>query len=246
MVGPLFLYSRSPSPHERRMLDLAAARPKRDPNMPVRVAVLLTPLEDPQPREMHLLRRHFETQGIDAVLEDVGLATREDAYRPDVAARLAAADLVLLSGGSSERVYDATAGTPALIALERAWAHGAVVAGCSAGAVVMGRGHVRVRGEDQQVGQRWGWLKQVVVVPHFGSRDVSDWLRHFPGCSLLGIPNGGMALIPPDGGRVESLGSESLWILPTIGEPPVEVPTGRAYDLAAGRVATVVSASSHL
>jgi cyanophycinase len=204
-----------------------AARPGRNPAAPLRVAVLLTPLAEPQPREMRLLRAHFATGGVDVVVEDAGLATREAACDPAVTARLAAADLVLISGGASQRVYDATVGTPALAALEEARAAGAVVAGCSAGAVVMGRGHLRERGEERQVGDRWGWLGQVIVVPHYGRRDVSHTLRSFPGCSLLGIPNGAMALVEPDTGRIESLGPAPLWIVPEVAARPIELPAGQ-------------------
>jgi hypothetical protein len=66
------------------------------------------------------LRRHFGTQGVAITLEDAGRATREASSRPDVCARLAAADLVLISGGLSSRLVEATLGSPDLAALEAA------------------------------------------------------------------------------------------------------------------------------
>jgi cyanophycinase len=49
------------------------------------------------------------------------------------------AKLIFISGGDQSRFMDAVNGTPALEALKEAFANGAVIAGTSAGAAVMGR-----------------------------------------------------------------------------------------------------------
>jgi putative intracellular protease/amidase len=234
-AGPLLLYSTSPSPHERLALDWASRRRGRDPQAPLRVVVLLTPLAAPEPRELRGLRRHFGTQGVAITLEDAGLATREDASRSEVCARLAAADLVLISGGSSSRLVEATLGTPALAALEAARAAGAVVAGCSAGAIAPGAGFFRGPRDDRRPAPSWGWLPRALVAPHFGRYDLPPWTEAFPGCCLLGIPNAGMAFVAPDGGgatRIESLGPAPLTILAAGDAPPLALPPGRSWQLA--------------
>jgi cyanophycinase-like exopeptidase len=154
-----------------------------------------TALPDPSDAELAGLRSHFCTQGVEVVLSDSGLASRADAYRPAVADRLAAADLVLITGGSPELLCERTVATPALAALRKASESGAVIAGCSAGAIVLGAGMPIGKGDDRRSIALWGWLPRTVVVPHFGNFDTKPWVQAFPHCSMLGIPNDAMALV---------------------------------------------------
>jgi hypothetical protein len=87
VVGPLFLYSTSPAPHERMILTWAR-RHQPDPGRPLAAVVMQTALQDPATAEVDALRTHFCTQGIDVAMSDSGLATRRDARRPDVVRRL--------------------------------------------------------------------------------------------------------------------------------------------------------------
>lgn len=200
MLGPLFLYSTSPAPHEAAILARV-----RSPARPLSAVVMQGALPEPSEADLAGLRSHFCTQGVEVVLSDSGLATRADAYRRSVADRLAAADLVLITGGSPELLCERTIGTPALAALRAASENGAVIAGCSAGAVVLGAGMV--------VGRRslglWGWLPQIVVAPHFGLFDIEPWVDAFPNCTVLGIPNDAMALVS-NGNEVETIGDRTL------------------------------------
>lgn len=189
---------------------------------------MLTPLAEPLPREMRGLLRHFGAQGLEIALEDCGLATRDDAHRPEVARRLEVADLVLVTGGSSSRLLDATVGTPALAALEAARAAGVVVAGCSAGAIAPGAGLFRGRGDERRPVRAWGWLPCTVVAPHFGRYELPPWVEAFPGSQLLGIPDGAMALVHPGGGRIESLGPAPLTIVTASGAS-IQLPPGESW-----------------
>lgn len=47
------------------------------------------------------------------------------------------------------------------------------------------------------------------VAPHFGRYDIKPWLRAFPECTDLGIPDGAMALVLR-GREVEPVGSQPL------------------------------------
>lgn len=126
---------------------------------------------------------------------DSGLDTREDAYRSSVVERIDNADLVLITGGSPLRLHDATGATPALAALRAAHDQGAVIAGCSAGAVVLGSGMVDGPRGARKTKSLWGWLPSTLVAPHFGNYDMDPWLDAFPDCNALGIPDGAMALV---------------------------------------------------
>jgi cyanophycinase len=208
MIGPLFLYSTSPAPHEVTILSWARRR-RSDPATPLSAVVMQTALNEPSEAELDGLRSHFCTQGVDVRLEDSGLATRPDAHRNSVADRLAAADLLLITGGSPDLLCERTTGTPALAALQAASDSGAVIAGCSAGAAVIGAGMPIGKGEGRRPVAFWGWLPRTLVAPHFGHFDIEPWLEGFPQCTVLGIPNDAMALIV-HGAEVRNIGNRAL------------------------------------
>ncbi|MFC6157984.1 Type 1 glutamine amidotransferase-like domain-containing protein [Kribbella jiaozuonensis] len=206
MAGSAFLYSTSPSPHELVILQ-QVQRSHPGHRRPISAVVLQTPLDEPG--DLHGLEQHFCTKGIDVRLVDSGLHTREDAYRSAVVQRLAEADLVLITGGSPLRIHEATVGTPALAALRAAHDEGAVIAGCSAGALVLGVGMINGSRDARKVQSLWGWLPSTLVAPHFGNYDLDPWLNAFPTCTVLGIPDGAMALVSQLL-EVEAVGPEPL------------------------------------
>jgi cyanophycinase len=165
-----------------------------------------TALQEPNDAELDGLRSHFCTQGVEVLLRDSGLATREDAHRTSVADRLATADLVLITGGSPELLCERTIGTPALAALRAASESGAVIAGCSAGAAVIGAG--MPIGTGRPLGL-WAWLPRTVVAPHFDRFDIEPWVDAFPHCTILGIPNDAMALVL-NGTELTTMGDRAL------------------------------------
>jgi cyanophycinase-like exopeptidase len=154
--GSLLLYSTSPSPRERLALTLAAQRCGRQPEAPIRVVVVQTPLAQPSLETLTSLWQHFGTQGIAIHMQDAGLAVRADAYRTDVITRLQMADLVLLTGGSPERAYRELYDTPALAALVAASQAGAVIAACSAGALLLGQGMLSNEQGELRPLRLWG------------------------------------------------------------------------------------------
>ncbi|HVX42472.1 MAG TPA: Type 1 glutamine amidotransferase-like domain-containing protein [Mycobacteriales bacterium] len=208
MIGPLFLYSTSPAPHEAVILDWARRR-RSDPARPISAVVVQTPMPEPDDACLEGLRSHFCTQGVDVDVTDSGLAARPDALRPAVSDRIAAADLVLITGGSPQLLYERTADTPAIDALRAASDSGAVIAGCSAGAAAFGVGMVIGRGETPRPIPLWGWLTRTVVAPHFGQYAIEPWLDAFPDCTVLGIPDGAMAFVL-GGNDVQAVGSQPL------------------------------------
>lgn len=177
------------------------------------------------------LWQHFGTQGVAIQLQDAELAVRADAYRPDVIARLQAADMVLLSGGSPERAYRELYDTPALAALAAANKAGALIAGCSAGALLVGQGMLSNEQGELRPFRLWGWLAHALVAPHYGAYDIECWRQAFPECWVLGIPNDAAALVRPGWQQVESLGSQPLTIIPRGATNPMYIPSGCTWEI---------------
>jgi cyanophycinase len=112
---------------------------------------------------------HFDALGADVL--PVPLRDRAGAEDPEIVAALEAADLVYLSGGKPGHLLDALEGTPAGAAIRSAHGRGAVLAGCSAGAMVLGGHQLRVRRARRRLPIGWtpslGIVPGVIVVPHY-------------------------------------------------------------------------------
>lgn len=79
---------------------------------------------------------HFGTLG--AQVEAVMLLTREDAQKSELVEQITQANFVYFSGGKPRYLLETLRGTPAWEAITNIHQLGGVVAGCSAGAMVMG------------------------------------------------------------------------------------------------------------
>jgi len=116
---------------------------------------------------------HYES--IDVPARALELRTREDAEDADLAADVGEASMLFFSGGSPRYLADTLAGTRFWTAVLEAVGRGAVYAGCSAGAMVVGRRPTR----RPVVGGRW--LVGLDLVPH--ARFGAHWnrMRYLPG-----------------------------------------------------------------
>jgi cyanophycinase-like exopeptidase len=112
---------------------------------------------------------HFSNLGADVT--PVALINRADAQDPQVVAELGRADLYYFSGGNPEYVLEALRDTPAWAAIYAGYRHGAVLAGCSAGAMMLGSYTLSVRSVMRGETPRWlpalGVVPGVVIMPHF-------------------------------------------------------------------------------
>src|SRR6266849_4670592 len=79
---------------------------------------------------------HFTRLG--APVEPLMLLTREDANNPIFAGKLAFANFIYFSGGKPAYLLETLKGTAAWQAIQQVHEQGGVIAGCSAGAMVMG------------------------------------------------------------------------------------------------------------
>jgi cyanophycinase len=134
---------------------------------------------------------HFGALG--AEVEPVLVREREAADDPAAAQAIGEADLIYLSGGKPAYLMAVLAGSAVGQALADAHARGAVLAGCSAGAMVLA-GHIfdfRLRLAPWPL--RWrrglGFAPGVSVVPHYDA-----WPEPFSALIALQAPRGSQVL----------------------------------------------------
>jgi cyanophycinase len=140
---------------------------------------------------------------------------RSDAESAANAATLRAARFVYLAGGSVLHLRSVLKTSPAWDALVEAWASGAVLAGSSAGAMVLGDPMVDPRGGALTLGL--GLLPQLAVLPH-----ASNWSEEKThrtvrlgsgGLRIAAIDERTALLRSPDGHwRLAGEGNATVWL----------------------------------
>jgi cyanophycinase len=113
---------------------------------------------------------HFTALG--AEVEPVLVRGAEDADDPAAIAAIGEADLVYMSGGKPGHLLDALEGGGLGAAVRAAHARGAVIAGCSAGAMVLAGHQLRSGGRafvQLPIGWRdaLGLVPGTIVIPHY-------------------------------------------------------------------------------
>jgi cyanophycinase len=126
---------------------------------------------------------------------------RTDAEDPDNAAMVRSASFVYLGGGSPMHLRSVLKGSATWDALVEAWRNGAVVAGSSAGAMVLTDPMVDPRGGALTVGL--GMIENLAVIPHFGEENAEKVHRSVtlaaPGVPVVGVPERTALIRDPDG-----------------------------------------------
>ena len=107
--------------------------------------------------------QHFEKLG--AAVTALRIIDRQSADRQENASVIENADLIYFSGGNPSYLYDTMKATRAWDAAQKAWARGAVYAGCSAGAMILGKRIPSFRLMGTQEG--FGVVPAEYVIPHF-------------------------------------------------------------------------------
>jgi cyanophycinase len=106
---------------------------------------------------------HFRKLGADVTA--LRIIDRDSANREEFVSAMEIADLIYFSGGNPVYLYETMKDSRAWNAAQRAWARGAVYAGCSAGAMILGKRIPSFRIMGTQEG--FGIVPAEFVVPHF-------------------------------------------------------------------------------
>ena len=107
--------------------------------------------------------QHFQKLGAEvSALRIIDRASAEDAQWESL---LEEADLVYFSGGDPGHLHQTMNGSRAWRAAQRAWERGAIYAGCSAGAMILGKRMPSFRLAGTQEG--FGLVPATFIVPHF-------------------------------------------------------------------------------
>jgi cyanophycinase len=160
---------------------------------------------------------HFTALG--AEVEPVLIRDRAAAGDLEHAQALGEADLVYFSGGKPDYLLRALRDTPCWEAILAAHARGGVLAGCSAGAMVLAARQPELRGGKLPFPLRWqpalGVVDGIAVIPHY-----DRFPEPFAALAALGAPNGlaivgideDTALIGRDGSwQVQGRGRVTVW-----------------------------------
>ena len=145
---------------------------------------------------------HFAQLGVTA--EPMMLLNRTDAENAEIASRIANANFIYFSGGKPRYLQETLEGTASWRAILNVFAAGGIVAGCSAGAMVLG-------GQLFDFPQVWrtipalGLVPGIAVIPHFD--ELPSWLtgtiaRSKRKVTVIGI-DGTTALV----------GSQNKWLV---------------------------------
>lgn len=156
--------------------------------------------------------RHFT--GLGASGFNLGVVRREDAENPRVVAQLDGAHVIYFTGGSPEHLHSVLSGSPLLHAVNAACDAGAIWAGSSAGAMVLGS-VMRRPSSGSPVSPALDIVPNVMVLPHHERSDphaVTDQLSDSAtfGLTVLGIDGGSGVLLEPDGAT--ALGSGNITV----------------------------------
>ena len=109
--------------------------------------------------------QHFRSLG--AQVSALPIIDRASADESQYAPVLEAADLIYFSGGNPLYLFETLNGSRAWAAMQAAWERGAVYAGCSAGAMILGQSIPNFRVVTLKSVPAFGILAAKMVFPHF-------------------------------------------------------------------------------
>jgi cyanophycinase len=212
---------------DRRALELAGG-----PDAPVRIIPAAAAPDHNHLRAGENGARWFRGLGARDV-QVVYAIDRPSADDPEAAAALASARLVYLLGGFPKHLAETLAGSRAWEVVLQAYAAGAVIAGSSAGAMVLCSHYYDPYVRSLLPGL--GLIPDACVLPHHETMGI-PWLpmlsEELPGALLIGIDKG-TAMIREDGAwTVYGAGHVTLYP-PASAEPRVSTlyPAGETFSL---------------
>ncbi len=164
----------------------------------------------------HLGMAQAERLGVEPVVVPVN--DRADADDPLMAAMVAGAGLVYLSGGDPGYLATTLRDSAVWTAIMAAWRGGAALAGCSAGAMALTAWVPRLREPGREGTPGLGLLPHLRVIPHFDlfAARGPDWLERFlvpydPAITVVGVEEETALVGGPEDWTVQ--GRQSVWRL---------------------------------
>ena len=159
---------------------------------------------------------HFEALG--AEVEAVLVRDRAEADDPASVQAVAEADLVYLSGGHPGHLYQSLAGSPLWAAARAVHQRGGVLAGCSAGAMVLCDRQAVLRRPPHvpfRYGPALGIVPGAAALPHYDTMpeplSALMILRAPQGTVVLGLDEGTAAVGRDGGWQVRGRGRVTVW-----------------------------------
>jgi cyanophycinase len=164
-------------------------------------------------RAVEQARSWFERFG--GQVRELMVLSRRDAEDEQFAEVVRSSRFVYLGGGSPMHLRSVLKGSRCYQAILDAWRNGAVIAGSSAGAMVLTDPMVDPRGGALTVGL--GLVRELAVIPHFGRESAEKVHRSValaaPGLPVVGIPERTALIREPDGTwRVAGMGSVEVFV----------------------------------
>ena len=153
---------------------------------------------------------HFTRLGADA--HTVPVITRQDAQNIDLAEQISQAGLVYLSGGHPDYLFKVLKDSLVWRAILDVLNRGGILAGCSAGAMVMG---AKIPGFPRSRPAFNLLPEAALVIPHFD--EVPAWFVPFarfltnPRLQLVGIPRSTALFVNGRHGKVLGRGNVEFW-----------------------------------
>jgi cyanophycinase len=169
------------------------------------------------------------------------IRSKADAMRPDYAELAGKASGIFFGGGDQIRITNALLGTPVGAAIARAFAHGAVIGGTSAGTacqsdpMITGEGDFKViRANSVELWNGLGFFRGVVVDQHFIARQrsnrlISVILEH-PELLGVGVDEDTAVWVRPDD-TFQVLGTSCVMVLDAKGTAVTRQPVETGQDL---------------
>ena len=158
--------------------------------------------------------KHFTRLGASA--QEVMLLTREDAESATLASRIVAANFVYFSGGKPQYLLETLRDTVCWHAILDVFAAGGVVAGCSAGAMVLAE-YMLAWPQFKRTIPALGLAPGIAIIPHFD--EVPGWITSVVRMVPRGVTVVGVA------GSTALVSSEQSWTV--CGRGSVTVFTGK-------------------
>lgn len=153
---------------------------------------------------------YFNRLGASA--QSVPVVTRQDAQNMDMAEQVRRAELVYLSGGHPDYLLKVLDNSRVWLAIQDVMKRGGILAGCSAGAMVMG---ARIPGFPRSKPAFNLLPKAALIVPHFD--EVPKWLVPIArlltdsSLQLVGIPGNTALFVQGAQGKVLGTGDIVVW-----------------------------------